>query len=114
MVLGRIAGWAPPFQLSVTQLGVLVGSFLVLVWSRPVWRFAAPSGASGVILLGLPIGLAWAIRRVRVEGRSVPRAALGLVVLWSQAPGGTVGGGPLREGRSSHPEGRTFLGWSER
>lgn len=97
MVLGRIAGWAPPFQLSVSQLAVLVCSFLSLMWSRPAWTIVVPPGLSGVVLLGGPIGLAWAIRRVRVEGRSLPRAALGWLTLWSQPSGGTVGGRVVRE-----------------
>jgi hypothetical protein len=109
MVLGRVAGWAPPFQLSVTQLAVLVGSFLTLTSSRPAWSVAVPPGLSTVVLLGLPAGLAWAIRRVRVEGRSLPRAALGWLTLWSQPAGGVVGGRPVRDARTSSSRGRAFV-----
>jgi hypothetical protein len=109
MVLGRIAGWAPPFQLSVTQLGVLVVSFLVLTWTQRAWSLVIPPGMSVLLLVGLPCGLAWAIRRVRVEGRSLPRAALGWLSLWSHPTGGMVGGRPVREGRPRRAGGRAFL-----
>jgi hypothetical protein len=114
MVLGRIAGWAPPFQLSVTQLGVLVGSFLMLTWSRPMWSHLTPPGASLILLVGVPVALAWAIRRVRVEGRSLPRAALGWLSLWSQPRLGSVGGRPVRGVRgvrAIRARSRAFVGW---
>lgn len=110
MVLGRIAGWAPPFQLSVTQLAVLVCSFLALMWSRPAWTIVVPSGLSGVVLLGGPVGVSWAIRRVRVEGRSLPRAALGWLSLWSQPSAGTVGGRAVREARACRRGGPAYIG----
>ena len=114
MVLGRIAGWAPPFQLSVTQLAVLVCTFVLLMWTRPVWTAVAPSGLSGLLLLGAPIGLAWAIRRVRVEGRSVPRAAVGWLTLQCQPAGGVASGRPLHERRTVVVRGRVYLAGVER
>jgi hypothetical protein len=109
MVLGRIAGWAPPFQLSVTQLGVLVVSFLTLTWARPVWSLVVPPGASALVLLGLPCALAWVIRRVRVEGRSLPRAAVGWLSLWSHPPGGVARGRAVHERRGQRAGGRIYV-----
>jgi len=99
MVLGRIAGWTPPFQLSLTQVGVL----LVSCWLMfQTWRFWAPALPDSIALAiggGVPIGLAWAVRRVRVEGRSLPRAVLGWLSLWLVPPKGTLRGKPHREFR---------------
>lgn len=102
MVLGRIAGWTPPFQVSVTQLGVLVGSFLTLHWLRPLWGAVVPGG-SALVLLGLPCLLTWMVRRVRLEGRSLPRAGMGWVQLWSTPTTGKAGGQPVREARAGRP-----------
>lgn len=62
-----------------------------------------------LLLVGLPCALAWAIRRVRVEGRSLPPVALGWLSLWSQPTSGIVGGRPVREGRARRAGGRAFL-----
>lgn len=37
MVLGHIAGWAPPFQLTITQVLVALTTFMLLTWSWQVW-----------------------------------------------------------------------------
>jgi hypothetical protein len=97
MVLGRIAGWTPPFQLSLTQIGVLLVSFWAMVQSWRWWAPALPSTLALIIGAGVPIGLTWAVRRVRVEGRSLPRAALGWLTLWSTSPKGVLRGKPNRE-----------------
>jgi len=99
MVLGRIAGWTPPFQLSVTQLGVLVGGFLLLNMGHWLWAPLTPPGLRGPLLLLVPSLAAWAVRRVRVEGRSLPRAALGWLTLWCASGHGRIGGRPQRPGR---------------
>lgn len=99
MVLGRIAGWTPPFQLSLTQIGVLLVSFYVMVKTWQWWAPALPSSLALIIGIGVPVGLTWAVRRVRVEGRSLPRAALGWVSLWSVPPKGQLRGRPHREHR---------------
>jgi hypothetical protein len=54
---------------------------------------------STFVVIGVPSGLAWAARRVRVEGRSLGRAALGVVTLWSTPTTGVVGGRPVRRPR---------------
>ena len=99
MVLGRIAGWTPPFQLSLAQIGVLLVGFWVMFQTWRLWAPALPSSLALIIGAGVPIGLTWAVRRVRVEGRSLARAALGWVSLWSTPPKGTLRGRPHREYR---------------
>lgn len=100
MVLGRIGGWTPPFQLSLTQIGVLLVSFYAMVKTWQVWAPALPSTLALVMGAGVPIALTWAVRRVRVEGRSLPRAALGWLSLWSVPPKGQLRGRPHKEYRA--------------
>jgi hypothetical protein len=101
MVLGTIADWSLPFQVTITQIGVfLVG----LVAVNQTWRFWAPllpPAVATIAGVGLPVLVAWLARRVRVEGRSPLRAAWGSVQLWSAPPGGVIGGRPAREHRVS-------------
>ena len=106
MVLGRIAGWAPPFQLSVTQIVVLAATFGAAVKTWALWAPQLPDVVALVVLVAVPAGLTWSVRRVRVEGRSLPRAALGWLALWSMPACGIVLGRPHRE--------RPATGWSPR
>lgn len=105
MVLGRIAGWTPPFQLSVTQLAVLVVSFLALVRLWWLWSPLLPHPVAVLAAspAGMPAGLAWAVRRLRVEGRSLARTGLGWLSLWSTPSTGRVAGRPNRDGRAWFP-----------
>ncbi len=93
-VLGRIGGWAPPVQLSFVQLGTFAVSITVLVWSWGLWASPLPPLARLLVVAGVPASLCWAVRRSRVEGRSLVRAGLGLVTLACQPRGGTVAGRP--------------------
>jgi hypothetical protein len=97
MVLGRIAGWTPPFQLSLTQVGVLLVSFFFMVKTWALWAVPLPSSLALIVGAGVPIGLTWAVRRVRLEGRSLPRAAVGWVALWCTPHKGALRGRPYRE-----------------
>jgi hypothetical protein len=97
MVLGRIAGWTPPFQLSLVQIGVLLVSFFVMVQTWWLWAEPLPGSLALVVGAGVPVGLTWAVRRVRIEGRSLPRAAVGWVSLWCTPHRGTLRGRPFRD-----------------
>ncbi len=110
MVLGRIAGWTPPFQLTVTQLVTLLVSFLALLWTAGLWSRFAPGTLQAVVLLGVPIGITWSVRRVRVEGRSLARAGLGWLMLWSSPRTGTNRGRPVSYRRpASTRTGRLYV-----
>jgi hypothetical protein len=101
MVLGTIADWSLPFQVTITQIAVLL---VGLVAVNQTWRFWAPLFPPVVATIagvGLPVLVAWLARWVRVEGRSPLRAAWGWVQLWSAPPGGVIGGRPARERRVS-------------
>jgi hypothetical protein len=101
MVLGRIAGWTPPVQLSVTQIIVLLASLGAAVRTWQWWAAPLPDAVALVAVLGIPVVLTWAARRVRVEGRSLPRAVLGTLALWAVPRDGIVAGRPCRERRAT-------------
>jgi hypothetical protein len=99
LVIGKIAGWTPPFQLSLTQLGVLLLTALAMAQTWRLWALRLPPALALVVGVGVPVGLTWAVRRVRVEGRSLARAALGWLALWSVPSAGVVLGRAHRERR---------------
>ena len=112
MVLGRIGGWTPPFQLSLTQIGVLLVSFYAMVKTWQFWAPALPSSLALIIGAGVPIGLTWAVRRVRVEGRSpAPGRARVAVAVVGPVEGPAAGPPPQGvpggvAGRHAHERGR--------
>lgn len=99
LVIGKLpnGGRIPGGPYTLTQLGVMVGAFLLLVGTRGLW---AHFGLVNLVLLvGVPYGLAWGVRHARVEGRDPARAALGLLVLYSQPRTGRLAGNPIRRVR---------------
>lgn len=94
IVLGKIAGWTPPFQISVPQLGVIVGTFVFEMITWRLWGALLPDTVAVVVAIALPWTLAWGVRRARIEGRSLMRALAGYAVLLSSPPSGRVGGRP--------------------
>ena len=103
MVLGSIGGWSPPFQLTMTQLGVLLASALIINKSWHLWGPLFPPIVAVLLAIAFPTGAAWAARRVKIEGRSPVRAALGWVMLMSAPHSGTVGGRPASEPKAARP-----------
>jgi len=101
MVLGSIGGWSPPFQVTMTQLGVLLASALVINKSWHLWGPLFPPIVSVLLALAVPTGAAWAARRVKIEGRSPGRAALGWVMLMCAPQSGSVGGRPASEPKAA-------------
>lgn len=109
MVLGRIAGWTPPFQLTISQLAVLLVTFFGLVWTWDLWSPLAPGSAGMLVVLGVPSGAAWTARRARLEGRSLPRAALGWAQLLATPTRGSLHGKPVRPARPRRASGVMFV-----
>jgi hypothetical protein len=103
MVLGHIGGWKPPFQLSVTQLAVLVVTFWLEVQTWHLWGARLPRLVGLVVGVAIPCALAWATRHTRIEGRSLPRAALGWLTLLGTPRRGHVSGRPCHEARAARP-----------
>lgn len=78
IIIGRVAGWRLPWALSVTQLGAVAATAILLLATRPVW--AHLGGVGNLALFSLIVGGAgWAARHWRIEGRSPIAAAVGIL-----------------------------------
>jgi hypothetical protein len=99
MVLGQIGGWTPPFQLTPAQIVVLLVTLVVEAQTWRWWGAFLPPFLSVILALGVPFGVTWAVRRSRVEGRSLVRAAAGYLALAARRGVGDVGGRPYRPER---------------
>lgn len=76
---GRLLGG--PYTL--TQIGVMSASVLVLYLAAPIWAHLGL--ANVIVLIGVPYAAAWLVRHARVEGREPLRAAAGFAV-WLCSP----------------------------
>ena len=103
LVLGQIGGWTPPFQLTLTQIGVLLVALFLEVRTWHWWGAHLPRVLAVVVAVGVPALLAWAARRARFEGRSLPRAALAWFTFLLTPRRGQVGGRPHRVSRPGSP-----------
>ena len=99
MVIGQIAGWTPPFQLTPTQIVVLLVSVLVESQTWRWWGPHMPRSTAVLVALGVPCLLTWTVRRGRLEGRSVMRTTAGWLLFWTRPRGGRVGGRGYRPAR---------------
>jgi hypothetical protein len=79
IVIGNIQGLKIP-PVTPAQLVVGVGSLLFLVASQPVWAHFG-GALNGLLMIAVPLGLAFAARALRVEGRAPWRAGLGWFML---------------------------------
>ena len=107
IVIGNIQGLRIP-PVTPAQLGLGVGSLVVLALTRALWaRFGGL--VDGLVLAAVPLVLAWAARAVRMEGRAPWRAGLGwLQLLASPREGFRLG----RRDRAMRPvryRGRTWV-----
>ena len=102
LVIGKISGWAPLWgPATPTQYGVGVGSALLLLWTMRFWGHL-PGPGNLFVVVGVPFGLAWAVRAARFEHRAPTRALLGLLTLLTTPPKGRVNGRAYFEPRP-HP-----------
>lgn len=95
LVIGHVAGWTPPFQLSLPQLAVLAGMFWLEMQTWHLWGRFLPRTVGIIVAVCVPCAVAWVVRRARVEGRTLMRAAVGYLVLLSTPRHGRVRGRPL-------------------
>jgi hypothetical protein len=94
IVIGNIQGLKIP-PVTPAQLVVGVGSLLFLVASQPIWaHFGA--ALNGLLMIAVPLGLAFAARALRVEGRAPWRAGLGWFMLVASPRRGKRLGKPER------------------
>lgn len=110
-VIGKIAGWTLPTPVTPTQLGVFVGSFVALLSTHRLWGVFLPGPLTLIVLGGVPLTLAWAVRHLRVEGRSPVQMASGLFTLACAPRTGTLFGRTYRGWRRERCRGgRVFVG----
>lgn len=108
IVIGNIQGLRIP-PVTPAQLGPAVSSAVALAIGRALWAHFGPV-VNGLVFLAVPVGLAWAARAVRMEGRAPWRAGLG----WLQLLAAPAEG--IRLGRRDHPmrpvhyRGKTWIG----
>ena len=74
-MIGNIQGLRIP-PVTPAQLALAVGSGVVLAMTRVLWAHFGAVG-NGLLFVAVPVGLAWAARAVRMEGRAPWRAGLG-------------------------------------
>jgi hypothetical protein len=92
LVIGKIGGWAPLWgPATPTQYGVGVGAAVLLLWTMRFWGHL-PGPLNLFVVVGVPFGLAWAVRSARFEHRAPARALLGLLTLLASPPKGRVNG----------------------
>lgn len=108
-VIGVIGGWTLPWPLTPTQLGVLLGSFALLLSTRQLWAFL-PGSFNTMIVGGGPIFLCWAVRHLRMEGRSPVRMAAGAASYLVRPRQGTLHGKAYRISRCCRFGGSIFVG----
>lgn len=108
LVIGKIGGWTLPTPISPTQLLLLLGTFLALLWTRALW--AHLGGVGNLLVQGfLPVLFAWMVRHLRVEGRPPLRALAGLVGFITAPRGGVLRGRSLRNRPTVRLQGGRFF-----
>lgn len=88
---GRIPGG--PYTM--TQLAVMIGSFVVLVVTRPVWGGRGLLDA--LVVLVVPYAAGWGICRVQIDHRNPLAAFASLTGVALSPPAGKLHGRPVRQ-----------------
>jgi hypothetical protein len=94
VVIGNIQGLRIP-PVTPAQLLVGVGSLVLLTGTAPIWAHFG-GAVNSLVMIGVPLGLAFAARALRVEGRAPWRAAFGWIMLVVAPRRGTRLGKPER------------------
>lgn len=90
--IGKIGEWTLPFgPYSPAQIGVCVAAAVVLWKTMALWSGRLPFWVVILVLVGVPVAAMFAIRRVRVEGRSPVFALVGAARSLGQHRHGTHG-----------------------
>jgi len=80
----------------------------MLLATRSLWA-VLPGGLGLAVMAGGPLGLAWAVRHLRVEGRSPMRMATGAVSYLARPRRGTLRGRPYRPPAPRRARPRLFV-----
>lgn len=95
LVIGKIGGFPLPSPLSPAQVAALLGSFFFLLTTRGWWGLLTPGIVDAVVLIAAPGWVAWAVRHLRMEGRSPLKMLGGILALACAPPCGVVRGRQL-------------------
>jgi hypothetical protein len=104
LVIGKVGGYALPTPLTPAQVGVLLGTVALEVWTRRWWAHL-PALPALLIAMALPLALAWAVRHATVEGRSPLRYARGALGYATRPRHGRRAGVRVRPARPLHLSG---------
>jgi hypothetical protein len=107
-VIGKVGGWQLPTQLSPAQLAALGTTLFVLVRTRTLWAHLPPM-LNLLVEIALPAGSAWAVRHLRMEGRTPLRALCGLATYLATPRLGRLQGRPYRDPPARPVTGRLFV-----
>ena len=95
LVIGKIGGFALPSPLSPSQIATLLGSFFLMLATRRWWGALTPGIGDALFMILIPGTLTWAVRHLRMEGRSPTKMLFGVVTLATAPTRGTVRGRQL-------------------
>ncbi|MEJ8631963.1 hypothetical protein [Streptomyces sp. MS2.AVA.5] len=103
LVVGSVPGGAgrslrlPGGPYTLTQLAAIVGAFIGLLLTRPVW------GGHGLVdvmaLIGCPFAAAFVLRRLHIDGRNPAAAAVSVATMLTGPRWGRLHGRPVRPAR---------------
>lgn len=97
----------PGGPYTLTQLAAIVGTFVVLILTRPVWGGHGLMDA--VLLLGLPFAAAFLLRHLHIDGRNPAAALVSVVTMLTGPRWGQLHGRPYRPGRPTRRDARITL-----
>lgn len=98
-VVGVISGWRMPFPSTNAQLGVFLGTAILLVKTRPLWGLVVPGFLQVLFMVGVPVAGWWAVRYWRPDGRDPLKASLGILTYLSRPRHGRHNGRATRAPR---------------
>ena len=80
VIIGHVAGWRLPWALSASQLGAVAAMSGLLLATRPLWAHLGSIGNLAVFTVAV-MGVGWAVRHWRIEGRSPFLVAAGVAMV---------------------------------
>jgi hypothetical protein len=100
VIIGHVAGWRLPWALSASQLGAVAGMSGLMLATRPLWAHLGPVGNLAVFTVAV-VGVGWAVRHWRIEGRSpfLVAAGMAMVLLSPGCRRGVRNGAPVARAR---------------
>ncbi|MDH6122961.1 hypothetical protein ABH930_007345 [Kitasatospora sp. GAS204A] len=79
---------------TITQLGAMVATVVLLMLARPLWGGHGLTDA--LVLIGAPFGAAFALRHLHIDGRNPLAAALSVAAMLTAPRAGRLHGRPVR------------------